>query len=402
VSPSADCAGIAGIPSSFGIGRFEVSEIPGGIEIFDRLTRRRGRGRHGAHPLDSLREAFRAGVVPARLEPWPTPVAASSQQSDVFWQFPCITERAAYDLHHDAEAAARGDELQCYVGLPWATYLDRQRVDATQAAFNTNVACTRSRIVGLARTLRELGIRLRVHTVCQHIYWERLVPLWRSIGITDVWLSHATQQWVASGSEGLIIHPWRLYAVNVEDEARRVGLKIGKPAVDRSLLASFIGTHMPHYLTDLRRRLRSLQNEPGFLVEVTEDQWHFEGVVYDHQVQGASVGDAYRIDSSVERYNAILSDSRFALCPAGAGPNTLRLWEALAVGAVPVILGPAPAMPEGGTLAFVDWERIVLVVEGDEIGELPAILRSMAPDAVARRQAAGMDAFRMIQAQRCF
>ena len=40
----------------------------------------------------------------------------------------------------------------------------------------------------------------------------------------------------------------------------------------------------------------------------------------------------------------------FSLCPEGAGPNTLRVWESLAVGAIPVILvdGWLPPTTERG------------------------------------------------------
>jgi hypothetical protein len=42
-------------------------------------------------------------------------------------------------------------------------------------------------------------------------------------------------------------------------------------------------------------------------------------------------------DQKTFRYNTILSDSVFSLCPLGAGPNTLRFWESIAVGSIPVI-----------------------------------------------------------------
>ncbi len=29
-----------------------------------------------------------------------------------------------------------------------------------------------------------------MHTVCQHVFWERLLPLWQALGVTDLHLSH--------------------------------------------------------------------------------------------------------------------------------------------------------------------------------------------------------------------
>jgi hypothetical protein len=198
------------------------------------------------------------------------------------------------------------------------------------------------------------------------------------------------------------LHPWSLYAVNVEDPDRRVGLRIGTDPAARPLLASFIGTHMPHYLCDARLRLRALADEPDIRIDVTTDRWHFEGVVYGHQVRNEALDAHYAVGDDVRRYNEWLSDSVFALCPAGAGPNTLRLWEALAVGAIPVLIGPEPALPRGGTMRPVDWDAIVLRCDADRLGELPARLRAVPLEERRRRQRLALEACDHVRRQRCF
>jgi hypothetical protein len=104
----------------------------------------------------------------------------------------------------------------------------------------------------------------------------------------------------------------------------------------------------------------------------------------------------------VSDYNRLLSDSTFALCPAGAGPNSLRLWEALATGAVPVLLGPPPALPAGGSLPAIDWDAIVLKVPDDAVEDLPRLLRALPIDEVRRRQRQGLQAYRLVKSQCCF
>ena len=140
----------------------------------------------------------------------------------------------------------------------------------------------------------------------------------------------------------------------------------------------------------------------GFEVQVRQDKWHFEDVVYRHQVQHELPESSIGTDETVASYNHLLSESVFSLCPAGAGPNTLRLWESLAVGSVPVLLGPQPRLPEGGTLPPIDWDRIVLRVPDEELSELPTLLRNIPMADVRRRQQLGLAAFAMVQAQRCF
>jgi Exostosin family len=348
---------------------------------------------------------FRQGFVRHRETALPTPVRQrpADPAGLLFWQFPCRTEAAAFDVHAaPPEPDASTGDVHCYVGLPWATWIDKQRADPEQLAAHQQVRLLVVRLSGLRHMLQSLGLQFRVHTVCQHIYWPRMLGHWRRIGITDLWLSHAAPGEAPAEAAGLRIHPWHLYAVNVLDPERRQGLQIGKDPATKRHLASFIGTHMPHYLSDARLRLRALAGQPGFAVQVTQDKWHFEDVVYRHQVHHEPLAGSYAVDESVSRYNSLLSDSVFSLCPVGAGPNTLRLWESLAVGSVPVLLGPPPRMPQGGSLPPIDWDSIVLRIADEQIADLPQILRRMPMDEVRRRQQLGLQAFAQVQAQRCF
>jgi hypothetical protein len=98
---------------------------------------------------------------------------------------------------------------------------------------------------------------------------------------------------------------------------------------------------MPHYLDDSRIKLfeaAKASNRDDIFVDLG-NEWHFNKVVYEEQVLSKEI-ESHHIDEHNQktfRYNTILSDSVFSLCPFGAGPNTLRLWESIAVGSIPVI-----------------------------------------------------------------
>jgi hypothetical protein len=281
-----------------------------------------------------------------------------------------------------------------YLGLPWATFIDLKRLP--EGILNV----IKVRISGFRHALKALGVDLHVHTVCQHIYWDRCLPIWVSLGVTDAWLSH-TSSTINQSSLPVSVHPWALYAVNVEDPSRREGLEFRKNPAKKRYLASFIGAHMDHYVSDIRLRLRQFANEPRFLIRVL-DKWHFEDVVYQHQIQQKPLGETYRIDDSVADYNTVLSDSIFALCPSGAGPNSLRLWEALAVGAIPVLLGEVPILPQGGSLPPIDWDSIAVRIEDSLLPELPRLLQQMSMDEIRVRQQKAMAAYALVCGQRCF
>lgn len=396
---------------SFWFGRFEVQDArDGAYTLRDWLQPAPCKVRAALVPGgdERLRDLafFRHGFVRPAWTAFPQPVrpAPSDAQDQLFWQFPCRTEAAAFDVHARLDGAgASPGALHCYLGLPWATWLDKQRVDSEQAQVTQALRIVGVRLSGLRQALAALRIELRVHTVCQHVRARDLSGLWRRVGVTDLWWSHATHEDVsASGRCGLRIHPWHLYAVNVEDPRRREGLTPGKDPAERRTLASFIGVHLDHYLSDVRLRLRRFADEPGFSIRASEGKWHFEDVVYGHQVHGDALAQAYKVDASVGEYNRLLSDSRFALCPAGAGPNSLRLWEALASGAVPVLLGPQPALPAGGSLPPIDWDEIVLRVPDEALDDLPRRLRALPIDTVRQRQQLGLQAYRLVQSQCCF
>jgi hypothetical protein len=370
---------------------------------------------------------FQYGFARAALSSYGAPVAQNhlaghspdggpgQENAVLFWQFPCRTEAAAWNAHAGLNCPRLIDDvMHVYLGLPWATWIDKARNFAwgTEGAgvMQQQLQLVGVQLSGLRRALSALGVQLRVHSVCQHIYWFDLVPAWQKLGVTDLWLSHCPQAGATLVSVPpvplpdlgeLQLHPWALYAVNVEDPQRRAGLALGKDVDQRTILASFVGAHMAHYLSDVRLQLQTLAGTPGFVVRVSGD-WHFNTVVYQHQIAGQALTPTPRLDAEVASYNQLLSDSVFALCPAGAGPNSLRLWEALAVGAIPVLLGNQPVLPCGGTLAAVDWDRIVLRVADAQIDQLPTLLKGMPLAERRERQVRGMEAYAAVKVQRCF
>jgi len=271
-------------------------------------------------------------------------------ESDInFWQYPCITEKQAFENHltrRGVNFSFERNALCIYVPLPWATYIDKK-------AFPTELLTRIKSNISLIRFVAEhFGAALEVHTVCQHIHWKRTLEVMNDIGVTNLSLSHCeqdTQQQVRDAGFSIKVRPWTLYAVNYADKDRSEGILAGKPMAERVYLASFIGAHMAHYRSDIRLRLceglSKLERE-DVLVDLG-DMWHFNKIVYDKQVLNREM-EENEIDvekAKTIRYNQILSDSRFALCPEGAGPNTLRFWEAIAIGSVPVLFDSTLSFP---------------------------------------------------------
>jgi hypothetical protein len=303
-----------------------------------------------------------------------SPIAIGLRPTDKadchFWQYPAATERQAFENHlglargANIDAAAR--VVHTYLGLPWATYIDKKQLPDEVLKLNG------LRLAGLHALAQALGFELRVHTVCQQIYWRRLIDTFQQLRVTDLHLSHATTD-IDPAREGwaLRIHSWPLFAPNIEVPERRVGLTIGKPVEQKRYLASFIGAHMPHYRSDVRVRLFEAAKASGrddILVDLG-NEWHFNKIVYKEQVQNKAltVEDGDKESLATVRYNEIVSESVFSICPEGAGPNTLRIWESMAVGSIPIILARGWLPPQRMNVdledccVFVDPENVETV-----------------------------------------
>jgi hypothetical protein len=333
------------------LNRFKVYRHDGALVALDNLSPNRPQWLEGAPPdaLPAAEQLLRVFVAPV-VDTAPIRIGERPRHKNDahFWQYPAATERQARDNHTRIALGANVDAAQrvvhTYLGLPWATYIDKklmpQEVERLIAL----------RLRGLARLAARYGYDLRVHTVCQQIHWRRAIGTFVRLGVTDLHLCHAETS-IDPQAEGwpLRIHSWPLIAPNIEDPERRDGLVIGKPVQARRWLASFIGAHMPHYRSDVRLRLHEAARACGrsdVLVDLGQE-WHFNKVVYAEQVEHKtlSAAETSAHDAGTQRYNAALSESVFSLCPEGAGPNTLRVWESLAVGAVPVIFAPGWVPP---------------------------------------------------------
>ncbi|MHB1467706.1 MAG: exostosin domain-containing protein [Solirubrobacteraceae bacterium] len=76
-----------------------------------------------------------------------------------------------------------------------------------------------------------------------------------------------------------------------------------------------------------------------------------------------------------ERFRDVLARSRFVLCPRGNGTSSVRLYESLAAGAVPVIVADDWLPPAGP-----EWERFSISWPEGRIGGLTRMLEARDAD----------------------
>ena len=279
------------------------------------------------------------------MNPFPTDDIVS--RFKMFWQYPVITEKTFYEQNKNNN--------NC-LSFPWATVIDKN--------YRNDV------IYNILKKYIHPG--RQYYTCCQHISFRNLIPLFKSLGIQTVYTPHKViEENVLSDIQ---LRPCPLYAVNVEDPHRNTTFKnVELLNVERKLLYSFQGAYIPRiYLTDIREKIFNMKHPDKCFVH-NIGQWHFERIVYNKlQNKDYIVNENDSDKERTEKYNRLLLESRYSLCPSGSGPNSIRFWESLACGSIPVLLSDRLELPSHEL-----WDESIVRVSERELHTLPTLLSNI-------------------------
>ena len=260
---------------------------------------------------------------------------------NLFWQYPVITEKTFY-LQNKNDSS--------YLDIPWATIIDKK--------INHN-------------KIKPYIDSNKTYTCAQHISFRTIIPLLREKNINTLYTPHKVIN--ENSIKGVIIKPCPLYAVNYEDNKRNKLFR-NKDFVShrRKLLYSFIGGYQRDYLTDIRLRIFEMKHPNNTLIKNTGG-WHFNKVVYNKkQSKKGELNENKTDDEKTTFYNQTLLDSRYSLCPSGTGPNSIRFWESLAIGSIPILLSDTLDLPKNKL-----WKISILRVKEDDVEKIPEILNNI-------------------------
>ena len=274
------------------------------------------------------------------------------------WQYPVITELTVCNQQHNNPT---------YIGLPWATIIDKQ-IDINQVY---SIIC---RYIRIQPTIQKYS------TCCQHVSYKQLIPLFVRLGITHLYISHKIIGLDVLNNIRLYALP--LYAVNIEDDERNILYKTLTSYTaetthstllqkKREYIYCFMGAYNHRwYLSTIRNKIFTMKHPSNTFIKNTEE-WHFENIVYGKQV------GKWNFDTTKEQknkikldiYNTILSKSRYSLCPSGTGPNSIRFWESLAFGSIPILLADTLELPEHPL-----WDQAIIRLNENKVDTIPTIV----------------------------
>jgi hypothetical protein len=137
------------------------------------------------------------------------------------------------------------------------------------------------------------------------------------------------------------------------------------PTDDVPYLFSFMGSIRN---ARVRRDLATLRHARSFFQNTVDD---FDRILH-RKMDARERLDYHR------RYAELTKASKFVLCPRGLSASSIRLFETMRMGRVPVILSDGWAGPAGPC-----WDKCALRVKEKDFAQIPRLLEQREGDAVA-------------------
>ena len=239
------------------------------------------------------------------------------------WQHPAKTEQAAYEsvMRNIKE---RDFSDYTYLAFPWATLIDMmQNGQKDQHRLLQSLENIRNKTSPSTRTI----------TTCQHIHGLSYMHLFKHLGVTDLFFSHKETHY--KGEMGIKCHSFPLFPVQSAPQGFR-------PKAERKILASFAGSYIAScYRNNIRQHILDLADKDPAIKIVRRNQWHYHDRVYGLQIHKNA--NAIKPDKLIKErlasleFKKLMMESYFSLCPSGTGPSSIRLFESICWGCIPVI-----------------------------------------------------------------
>lgn len=235
--------------------------------------------------------------------------------------FTDIFKYEKFPVEYECYKMFKGTDIN-YIAVPWTQILNTHWLDFPGRQPRDYYL----RILSKEKITQQNNI-----TVCQHDSYLLLKEYFKHLNITKVF-SCANYTYDKMEDIDIISMPY----INIHNFNK----------VDKDILVSFLGsaTH------DIRDKIKQNIVNPNIIFRETY-----------HISNNFSKTDKLKEE---KEYIDILSRSRFSLCPRGSNPNTVRFWESLAAGAIPVLVSDDYALPEW------DWDKTIIRISEETMSKM--------------------------------
>jgi hypothetical protein len=171
----------------------------------------------------------------------------------------------------------------------------------------------------------------------------KYLQLAKDLNITHIFVSHLTELTRINGEElGLKLIPFSI-CINEEN----IGSEINN-IINRQYLVNYVGNKNKLIREKIFNEFKD-KNDDCYIKEIEDKEYTFE----------------------------IMNNSKFTLCPAGNGVNSIRIWEAMRYGSIPIILSDTLLLPEIGEF---NWTDCFMIYNEKDISKLYDELKGIGED----------------------
>jgi len=246
--------------------------------------------------------------------------------NDNLWQKPVITEQQIF-----ANINKNKNLPYNYIAFPWATYIDKLLEN------KENI---------IEQLKKSINNDTKYFTVVQHVEFRNYINLFKELNIKYIFTPHKIDIDVKLEKENnIFIIPISIFPVQILNYKHNGGKY-------KKCIATFMGQNNDKdNLSNIREKLYTCFKDKKDCIVKIKSQIHYHDIIYKNENN-----NCYH-DFEYKKYLMI---SKFSLCPSGRGPNSIRLWESLHFGSIPVILSDKinlPDLPIDYNECFIFWNE---------------------------------------------
>jgi len=199
-------------------------------------------------------------------------------------------------------------------------------------------------------------------TVCYDTvtFLKKIFLLLKQMGIDCIFTPCATIS--KPVIDGIRIEPFPYYTVN--------GVN---PAPVKDILYSFIGWNC----NPIRKQIFSMAHPQSTVIK-ENNKWFLS-----------------KPNQSIDlNFQKVLARSRFSLCPVGREPSSIRFWESLQAGAIPILISDDIRLPDG-----FDWDSAIVRVAERDVELIPEIIQKISPEQEDKMRTACIEAHKQFSGE---
>lgn len=272
------------------------------------------------------------------------------------WQIPAITEKQIFENIFTNNILPYN-----YIAFPWASYIDSTWIEKNKKTFEIiNNEVNNKKIINKEKTY---------FTVVQHILFRNFIEIFIKLNIKYIFTPHKRKNdYIIEKKYNIFIIPISLFPVKINTSPNIC-------LVEDKYIATFIGlVEHPSMFSNIREKMyENFKDKPDCMIK-KNTEWFYEKNVYKNITFNPNIKDD-------DNYEESLYKSKFSLCPSGTGPNSIRLWETLSFGCVPVILSDDIELPKINDINYHDF---CIFCKEDNVNNLYDILLKIDNDTIEK------------------